>query len=206
MLSQAFAACINHLLEPAGWARDRLAPHAGKTLRFVVVPFDLALAIDEDGRVRAPASGPAQPADASPGAPDLTLRLSHFLLPRLLLGDEAAYQQVDTEGDTGLAADVQYLFRHLRWDVEDDLSRVFGDIAAHRLARAGRAALELPLQAGNSVAQMAAEYLKEENPTLAKREPVRQFVDSVDVLRDDLERLEKRIRRLEQRPQGRDGS
>lgn len=206
MLSQAFAACINHLLEPAGWARDRLAPHAGKTLRFVVVPFDLALAIDATGRVWAPAPGQAPAADASVGTPDLTLRVSHFLLPRLMLGDEAAYREVETEGDTGLAAEVQYLFRYLRWDVEDDLSRVFGDIAAHRLARAGRAALEIPLQAGSSVAQMAAEYLKEESPTLAKREPVRQFVGSVDVLRDDLERIEKRIRRLEQRTHGRDAS
>jgi len=29
---------------------------------------------------------------------------------------------------------------HLRWDVEEDLSRVVGDIAAHRMAQAGRAA------------------------------------------------------------------
>lgn len=197
MLTRALAASINHLLDPAGWARERLAPHGGKTVRFVLAPFDLALTVEESGRVREPAPGQA---------PDLTLRLTPLLLPRLMLGDEAAYRQVETEGDTGLAAEVRHLFKYLRWDVEEDLSRVFGDIAAHRMAQAGKAALEIPLRAGNNVAHMVAEYLKEENPVLAKGEQVREFVVRVDSLRDDLERLEKRIQRLEHPERKRDSS
>lgn len=187
MLSRVFAAAVNHALEQSGWARERLRRHAGKAVRFVVAPFDATLAVGEDGYVVAPQE--AEPA--------LTLRLSPFLLPRLLLEEEAAYREVETEGDAALAADVAHLFRHLRWDVEEDLSRLFGDVLAHRLAEGGAALARWPAQAAEGLAAMLVEYAREEEPLLPKREEVARFLADVDTLRDDVERLEKRIERLE---------
>lgn len=187
MLSRAFAAAVNHALERSAWARERLRRHAGKAVRFVVAPFDAMLAIGEDGYVVAPQET----------EPALILRLSPFLLPRLLLEDEAAYREVDTEGDAELAADVAHLFRHLRWDVEEDLSRVMGDVLAHRLVEGGTALARWPVQAAGSVAEMLVEYAREEQGLLPKREEVARFLSEVDSLRDDVERLEKRIERLE---------
>lgn len=186
MISQAYCAFLNHVLDGADWARERLKPHAGKRVRFEVAPLALGLAVDASGRV-AP--------DASAG-PELTVQLSHFLLPRLLLRDEAAFRQVETLGDTELAREVDFLFRHLRWDVEEDLSRVFGDIAARRLAAGGRALARWPLQAADALARAAAEYLQHESPALATRAQVSAFVADVDRLRDDVERLAKRLERL----------
>lgn len=188
MFSSVLAAAVNHALEQSGWARDRLRPHAGKTVRFVVVPFDVALTVDEGGYVRPPGAG-AEPA--------LIVRLSPWLLPRLLLEKEAAYREVQTEGDAELAADVAHLFRHLRWDLEEDLSRVFGDVLAHRLAQGGAALARWPVQAASGIAQMWVEYAREEEPLFPKREEVARFLADVDTLRDDVERLEKRIARLE---------
>ena len=39
------------------------------------------------------------------------------------------------EGDVMLAADINWLVDHVRWDAEEDLSRLIGDAAAHNLMR-----------------------------------------------------------------------
>jgi ubiquinone biosynthesis protein UbiJ len=41
-------------------------------------------------------------------------------------------------GDVQLAAEVQWLIDHVRWDLEEDLSRLIGDAPAHALGRALR--------------------------------------------------------------------
>ncbi len=59
--------------------------------------------------------------------------------------------QVRIEGDVQLAAEVNWLVDHVRWDIEEDLSRVVGDVVAHRLAAVGREstkALRLFVQSG----------------------------------------------------------
>ncbi len=88
---------------------------------------------------------------------------------------------------------MQYLFRHLRWDIEEDLSRVFGDVLAHRMVEQGRLFAAWNREAAEKLAQNLAEYWIEEQPLLAPAAPVRQFLSDVDQLRDDLARLEKRI-------------
>jgi len=45
---------------------------------------------------------------------------------------------VRIEGDVQLAAEINWMADHLRWDVEEDLARVIGDVPAHTLARVGR--------------------------------------------------------------------
>jgi len=37
-----------------------------------------------------------------------------------------------------LAAEVNWLVDHVRWDIEEDLARVLGDAQAHTLAQAAR--------------------------------------------------------------------
>ena len=48
---------------------------------------------------------------------------------------------VHIEGDVQLAAEVNWLIDHVRWDIEEDLSRVFGDAAAHQIALVGQRAI-----------------------------------------------------------------
>ena len=63
----------------------------------------------------------------------------------LARGEEHAMRAVDVQGNARLAAEVLVLVRHLRWDLEEDLSRLFGDVVAHRLAGAARATAEAPI-------------------------------------------------------------
>jgi ubiquinone biosynthesis protein UbiJ len=45
---------------------------------------------------------------------------------------------VKIEGDVMLAAELGWLADNLRWDIEEDLSRLFGDVPAHAMVDAGQ--------------------------------------------------------------------
>jgi ubiquinone biosynthesis protein UbiJ len=50
--------------------------------------------------------------------------------------------KVRIEGDVQLAAEINWLIDHVRWDAEEDLARLVGDAMAHTLAQAARKAME----------------------------------------------------------------
>ncbi len=182
------AAAINRLTGAAPMSRERLARFAGKSALFRVGPLPVALTVQTTGEVLPAAAG---------AAPDLEVRMSPFLLPRLAAHDEAAYREVETTGDVEFAGEVAYLAKHLRWDVEEDLSKVVGDAAANRAMSTARAAAAWGKDATERVAAGAAEYFTEEDPLIASRVKVEDFIAGVSELRDAVERLEKRIERLE---------
>jgi ubiquinone biosynthesis accessory factor UbiJ len=194
MLAAAFVAFANHVLESAPWAREKLSAHAGKTALFDVFPVRLAIAVTADGRLQ-PAPQEALPA--------VTVRLTHLTLLEVLADGEEAWRKAEIAGDTDFAAVISVVASNLRWDVEEDLSRVVGDIAAHRMAQAGRAAAAWPKQAAKSMAENAAEYLTEEKAVLVTPLQAAEFMREVDELRDAVERLDKRIERLSRQIQGR---
>jgi len=194
MFAVAFVAFANHLLESASWARDKLSAHAGKTALFDVFPAKLAFAVAADGRLQ-----PAPPE----ALPAVTIRLTHLTLLEVLADGEEAWRKAEVAGDTDFAAVISQVASNLRWDVEEDLSRVVGDIAAHRMAQAGRAAAAWPKGAAVSMAENVAEYLTEEKAVLVTPLQAAEFMREVDELRDAVERLDKRIERLLRRIQGR---
>ena len=178
---------INHVLRSAPLALERLRKHAGRTAAFHVGPVTLAFTVQTTGEVAA----------AVPGATrDLDVRISPFLLPRLAANEEAAFREIEMQGDMELAQEISFLARNLTWDAEEDLSRVIGDVAAHRVVSTARGVREWSREAALRMAQGAAEYWTEESPLIASRVKVESFVQEVAELRDALERLEKRIEKL----------
>ena len=180
-------AALNHVLRATPLALERLAKHAGRTAAFHVGPLTFAFSVLPSGELAAAAPAASR---------DLEVRLSPFLLPRLAAGEDAAFREMDMKGDMELAHEVSFLARHLRWDVEEDLSRVVGDIAAHRAVGAARGVAGWGRDTARRMAEGAAEYWTEEAPLIASRVKVEDFVRAVDVLKDDLERLDKRVAAL----------
>jgi ubiquinone biosynthesis accessory factor UbiJ len=178
---------INHLLRGASWARDELKRFAGRTVRFEIFPFALALTVLDNGEVALAA------ADVVPA---VTARPTPGLMLRLAARDDAAWRDIDIAGDTDFAAAIHHVARNLRWDVEEDLSRVFGDIAAHRMAETGRTLNRWGAQAMENTGRAFAEYWTEEQPLIAGKRDLDEFNRAVDALRDDVARLEKRIDNL----------
>jgi ubiquinone biosynthesis protein UbiJ len=188
MLFGPAAALINHLLRDADWARERLAPYAGSSVRFEMPPLSAAFTVQADGHLI------QSPSDTEPAA---VVHLTGPTLVRLLwMHDESARQEVQIDGDAALASALTGVINGLRWDVEEDLSRIVGDVAAHRLTHAGSALLAWHVKTASNLAQSLVEYWTEEQPVIASRGAVRAFIQAVDDLRDDAERLEKRIERL----------
>ena len=67
------------------------------------------------------------------------------------------------EGDASLAADVDWLLKNLRWDVADDLQRLFGPSVAHELHRLGAGlsrALRTAMSSARQGADMAANRMR----------------------------------------------
>jgi ubiquinone biosynthesis protein UbiJ len=124
----------------------------------------------------------------------------HVSGPALLrfawLGDTTGRQEAQIDGDGALAAAVTGVLAGLRWDVEEDLSVLVGDIAARRLVRGGAALLAWQSQVASRLARALAEYWTEEAPLIASRAALSAFAGEVDALRDDTERLSQRIDRL----------
>jgi ubiquinone biosynthesis protein UbiJ len=178
---------LNHLLRANAWARESLKPHAGKAVCLRCLPFSASLVILDSGEV-APA-----PTGTVPAA---TLGVTPGLLLRMAAGDDSAWRDIAVDGDTALAGAVHHLWRHLRWDAEEDLSRVFGDIAAHRMAGSARTLQQWARISGDNFARSLAEYWTEEQRMIVPAADIARFNAEVDTLRDDLARLEKRVERL----------
>ena len=188
MIERGALAALNHLLEQQPWAAEPLRPFAGQAVEFRCPPFpDLRLRITGNGLLD---RTQAETASA------LVVKLNPGNLPLLLAREEAARKNVEIEGSADLAGAVDYLFRHLSWDFEEDLSRVFGDIVAHRLASGGKALAAWQRDATLRLAESLAEYWTEEQPLLARPADVESFCRDVDALRDDVARLEKRVAHL----------
>jgi len=185
----AFPAAINHLLAAEPWAKAQLVPHAGKTLCVVVEPFRIGLTVTSDGLV-------ARSIDAAVGA-ETTVTLPASALPRVLTGGiDAVMRDVRIDGDAEFAQVVSTLARTLRWDAEEDLSKVIGDAASHRVVAAVRSARGEFKRTGERATAGVTEYLLEENPQLVRPRAVEALADAVRTLRDDLARFEKRVDRL----------
>ena len=186
MTPSIISAAINHLLAQEPWARDRLAAHAGKVACFDGGALSVKLKVAPDGMLCAAAEEPS----------NVTIRIKLADLPLIMQNRERAFSYVKVEGDADFANTISLLSQSLRWEVEEDLSKWVGDIAAARIAAGARAVIENARSTQKKVAENIAEYLLEENPTLVRPQAVADFTDGVTRLRDDVERLSKRIEKL----------
>lgn len=183
----AFSFLLNRLLAAEDWARQRLAPFAGETVELRAPPLPpLRLQILEGGSV---GNGTA--------APGLTMTLKPELLAALARGEEHALRSVDVQGNGKLAAELLTLARHLRWDFEEDLSQIFGDVVAHRLAGAARAFAAWHLDAAQRVTGALVDYAVDEKRLLTRRAELDTLAEPLAQLRDAIARLDKRLERLE---------
>ena len=140
---------INHVLMQEKEAQARLARQSGSiiSLRWRILSM----------RVAATPAGLLE--CLSPQGPsDLSLTVTEespvALLQALAVG---AKPGVNIEGDVQLAAEVNWLADHVRWDVEEDLSRVIGDAPAHAIAGVAR-----------QVSSALRSFMASKNPTDGK--------------------------------------
>ncbi len=121
---------LNHVLMQEKEAQARLARRKGSVVQVRWGQWSLALELTPAGLTSRA---------AAERAPDLVLCLESeppWVMARQLF--EGQRPPVQIEGDVQLAAEIAWLADHLRWDVEEDLARLMGDVPAHALADAAR--------------------------------------------------------------------
>ena len=121
---------LNHVLMQEPQAMQRLVRQSGHVVLVQWRSFTFTVQVTPAGLLDL--------ADAGATA-DLTLVLTEesplALVQTLMAG---AKPPVRIEGDVQLAAEVNWLADNVRWDVEEDLSRIIGDAPAHMAAEAAR--------------------------------------------------------------------
>ena len=121
---------LNHVLMQEKEATTRLVRQKGSVVLVQWRGFAIRLIVTPAGLLDLAAG------DATP---DLSLSVtdeSPFAITRVLLqGEKPAVRIV---GDVQLAAEVNWLVDHVRWDLEEDLSRVVGDASAHAVGQVAR--------------------------------------------------------------------
>jgi ubiquinone biosynthesis protein UbiJ len=182
------AAALNLLLRSEHWARERLLPFAAQTLELRAPPLPpLRLTVAGDGLL-----GAALPA----AAPSLVVTVRPGALAAAMKSEDHLLRSIDVAGNAKLAAEVMFLVRHLRWDVEEELAHLVGDAAAHRLTGLARNAAAWHADAARRIAGSLVEYAVEEKQLLVARAELQEIAAAHARLRDGLERIEKRIQRL----------
>ncbi|BEV72035.1 hypothetical protein THUN1379_15170 [Paludibacterium sp. THUN1379] len=184
---QPALALFNHVLNQHPAVRAQLAELAGRRVALQLPPLSMAGVITDEGWLA-----------ASEGEPEAIVAVRPLAaLVAQWRGRTPEFADLQLHGDAQLAQRFGHLIGSLRWLPVEDLSRVVGDVAAHRLEGWALQAADFSQQVGSRLLESWVEQLREEAPLLARRRDVEQFVTAVDTLRDDAARLEKRLARLE---------
>ena len=205
--SAAICHGINHVLAGEPWASAELAKHAGKAIA-LEMPFGrFAVQITNSGlleAVRHPDSTEISDGEAVPPIRTaLVLTISSQALSTLLTSSgpirENAFKSVTIAGDADLAQLLGRLAGQLRWEYEEDLSKIIGDAPAHFAVAQGKKIASAGKAAGRDLLENAVEYLSEEKKVLLNQRDFAIHKNQLMELRDSVERLDKRIALLQQR-------
>jgi ubiquinone biosynthesis accessory factor UbiJ len=104
---------------------------------------------------------------------------------------------VTIRGDAEIAQKFRELAMLLKPDVEEELSRLIGDTPAHQALRLVRMATGFGRRAAVTQVRNVAEYLAHERRDLVPRAEAEDFYRDVERLREDLDRVEARVRIVE---------
>jgi ubiquinone biosynthesis protein UbiJ len=135
--------------------------------------------------------------------PDVTLRGD--LLDLIKVGVAQGSNQslfsnnIEMLGDTETGEKVREILRNIDIDWEEHVSHTVGDSAAHQLFRGLHKIKSIGKNLITNICENLTEYLQIESSLLPSEQQVEKFFHELGVLRNDVERLEARIHRLEKR-------
>lgn len=192
-IAQTALSALNHVLRQQSWARDRLRAHAGRTVRMVVQsplgPVSSDARIGVDGTLELAAGAEA---------PTLTLTLTpsvDALFGVLRDGPRGMTGHLKVDGDVMVAAAVGEIAQNLRWDVEEDLSRLVGDRVAHRVGESAREGARQADTLRDRFETGVRRFLVDEDRQLVTRDDLGNLADALAELERVVGDLESRIGR-----------
>jgi len=197
MLNAAIEVALNRYLALEPEVLAECAELSGRCIALAVdvPPWTLALEFHAGG---------VRVLDADTLAPDVTVRGGLTTLMRLAWtvtrkdGTATSIPQgLTVDGDVELLRRFNGLLARVGFDPEEFAARFVGDAAAHRLNQSLQTLFGWGRRSVDTLALDTAEFLREETKDLARAEDVAEWIEAVETLRDGVDRLEARLRRLE---------
>ena len=193
LFSETFCKAVNTAAENNQQVRSALGELESKTLLFELSNFKYSFALVVTDGIVMQAELPKDDADlVVSGTLDSFLKV--FAKGEF---DPAMMEGIDLKGDMQLAQRLYRIFQNTQFDWEEEISRFTGDIAARRIGNVMKWGSQNLMGKNSSLAEKVKNTLVNETYILPTRPRVRKFMDDVDTLQADMERLTKRIDRLE---------
>jgi ubiquinone biosynthesis protein UbiJ len=193
-LEAAFNAWLQLEASTHGQALNRLQALQGKLIRLHITNPDMQFDIlPTTERIRVSTDYAAEP--------DVTITGSALGFIRLAAAEDSGKamlaQGVTIAGDTGLGMQFSQILREVNIDWEELASRAVGDVMAHQLGQIARQSKGWLDDTAHAMRLNTQEYLQEEVRLVPAEAELKAYLDAVDDLRMDVDRLEARLKKLE---------
>jgi len=188
-----FETAINRYLALDAELLDKLAVFNGKVIKieinglhktFYMFPGDAGISI----------------ATTYDGVADTILRGSPLALFKMGLVSNVASLllkgEVEISGDTRLGHQFKNIISQMDIDWSEHLAKLLGDGLAYELQQTGKSIEQWRKNTAESVSLSVSEYLQEESRDVLSEAELAIFNNSVDQLRNDVDRLQARIKLL----------
>lgn len=176
---------LNHVLSQNDWMSTRLKKFHNKTILIKISELSMYFSVNKKGLLEY--IGQVKNPDASISMPIKSL------INQILHKEN---KDITIKGDIDLAREVSEILKKIKWDVEEDLSKIIGDVAANRVGILGEKVFNESKKITISIAEAFKEYWEEEKPLIAKKNRVHQFLAEIDNISEDVERIEAKINSL----------
>lgn len=135
-------------------------------------------------------------AGPGPDAPDAMLRASPFGFLRSHMRGDLMHGDIELIGDSHLTVRTARLLAGLRPDIEAVLAPHVGHLLAHQVGRLWHGMNDELRRFADHRTQDNADFLRDETDLLPYRAELEPWFDAVDRVRDGVDAIEARIRRL----------
>jgi len=127
---------------------------------------------------------------------DVSIKGTAAALLGMITAEKVGAGDVEIIGNVGMAHKLQSILKKVDVDWEEYLSQIIGDIAAHKVGNLLRGMSQFAKASGRTIGLDVSEYLRYEKEALMDKSELDEFNHAVDKIRNDVERLQKRVDRL----------
>jgi ubiquinone biosynthesis protein UbiJ len=173
---------INHILDQNDWANTKLKRFKGKSIQIQISDIEINFLVKNDGKIVS-----IEKCDK----PETVIKMTIKTLIDLMINKKM--EDISITGDIEFAKNITDTIKKMQWDIEEDLSKLIGDLPAVGLIRIGKSIMNNTRNNVISFGETLKEYWQEENQILAKKRHIDKFINQVDIIAEDTDRLEAKI-------------
>jgi ubiquinone biosynthesis protein UbiJ len=187
---------INHVIEQEKWARDLLLSREDQIIAISLPVGNFQLVIQ---------NGLLTNTSDNTGLAAVSLEISQEAIWAFLReGKSGAMKFVRISGDVDFAADLNRLAADLKWEAEEDLAKLIGDAPSRRILLESKKLFQQASLAVDDFKLGLRDYLVNEKNTLLGAQQFNEFKSEIRLLRDQLDRTEKKIIQLDESINGKE--